>query len=180
MSQRPAAFIVDNFLSADKWQYITDHVNQSNFLSTDSFNEWRDSFYEEIIGWIDERTQEMGIWQDHWKQTIPLYSFINTCPVGFDREVANDGYHMDYGSYVYYIHPQWGDNWGGRLKLRDCEVDTLQPTPNRFVWINPGIWHGIEVTNSNATNNRITVVGWPEGCVENATCDRIINTNTGN
>ena len=102
MSQRPAAFIVDNFLSADKWQYITDHVNQSNFLSTDSFNEWRDSFYEEIIGWIDERTQEMGIWQDHWKQTIPLYSFINTCPVGFDREVANDGYHMD--MFITYIH----------------------------------------------------------------------------
>jgi hypothetical protein len=50
MSQRPAAFVFDNFLSNDKWQYITDHVNQSNFLSTDSFDEWRDSFYEEVIG----------------------------------------------------------------------------------------------------------------------------------
>ena len=51
MSQRSAAFVLDNFLSNDKWQYITDHVNQSNFLSTNQFDEWRDSFYEEVIGW---------------------------------------------------------------------------------------------------------------------------------
>jgi len=180
MSLRSAALIFDNFLSEDKWQHIASHVNESSFLSTDSFKEWRDPFYEEIIDWIDIRSKEFGIWQDHWEHTIPLYSFINTCPVGFDREVANDGYHRDFGGYVYYIHPQWGDDWGGRLKFRDCDVSAIQPKPNRFVWINPGVWHGIEVTNSNATNNRITVVGWPEGCVETVSCDMIINTDTGN
>ena len=78
MSLRSAALIFDNFLSEDKWQHIASHVNESSFLFTDSFKEWRDPFYEEIIDWIDIRSKEVGIWQDHWEHTITLYSFINT------------------------------------------------------------------------------------------------------
>ena len=32
--------------------------------------------------------------------------------------------------------------------------------------VNKKLLHGIEVVNSNATHNRVTIVGWPEGCIE--------------
>jgi len=65
MSTRTAAFVFDNFLSDDKWQYISSYVNQSDFLSTESFAEWRDPFYQKIIGWIDDRAKQIDTWQHH-------------------------------------------------------------------------------------------------------------------
>ena len=63
------------------------------------------------------------------------------------------------------------------MKFKDCDVDKIFPTPNRFVWINPVVWHGIEVVNESAEHNRITVVGWPEGCVEYQNASIKINTS---
>jgi hypothetical protein len=39
------------------------------------------------------------------------------------------------------------------------------------------VWHGIEVVNSSASHNRITIVGWPEGCVEYSNATLTINTS---
>ena len=53
----------------------------------------------------------------------------------------------------------------------------IEPKANRFVWVNPNVWHGIEVVSSLATTNRITVVAWPAGTVEYSAADVILNTN---
>ena len=66
-------------------------------------------------------------------------------------------------------------SWGGHLLFQDCDVDKIEPKPNRFVWINPKVPHGIEVVNDTATHNRITIVGWPEGCVEYPDATQQIN-----
>jgi len=174
---RTAAVILDDFLSVDRWNYITKTVSQSNFLITDEFMEWRDSFYEEVMSFMIERMKQLDIWQDHWDSTIPLWSFINTLPPGIDRESSgnNGGYHSEFGGFVYYIHPTWNTSWGGHLKFKNCDVEKIEPKPNRFVWINPGVFHGIEVVNETAENNRITIVGWPEGCIETSHASQIIN-----
>ena len=52
----------------------------------------------------------------------------------------------------------------------------IEPIPNRFVWVNPKIWHGIEVVDASATTPRISVVAWPTGTVEYAAADLKINT----
>ena len=103
------------------------------------------------------------------------WSFINTLPPNIDRESSGTGYHIDFGGFVYYIHPTWDESWGGNLLFQNCDVDKIEPKPNRFVWINPKVPHGIEVVNDSATHNRITIVGWPEGCIEYPEATQQIN-----
>lgn len=172
---RTAAVVIDNFLAEEKWNYISNTVLSSDFLTTTEFKEWKDNFYNQVIEWIEERSREIDIWKPHWEHTIPMWSYMNSLPPGIDRESAGGGYHTDFGGFVYYIHPSWNESWGGHLKFKDCDVDKIFPTPNRFVWINPVVWHGIEVVNESAEHNRITVVGWPEGCVVTPHATETIN-----
>ena len=61
------------------------------------------------------------------------------------------------------------------MKFKDCDGSIIEPKPNRFVWVNPDVWHGIEVVNDSANTNRITVVAWPSGTVTYPSADVIIN-----
>lgn len=172
---RTAAVVIDNFLSEEKWEVINNSVSSSDFLNSDNFLEWRDTLYNQIIKWIEEKSKELDIWADHWGHTIPMWSFMNSLPPGIDRESSGEGYHTDFGGFVYYAHPSWNSDWGGHLKFKNCDVEKITPTPNRFVWINPAVWHGIEIVNDSAEHNRVTVVGWPEGCVETSHATQTIN-----
>ena len=62
------------------------------------------------------------------------------------------------------------------MKFKDCDVDKVEPKPNRFVWVNPNVWHGIEPVDESANTNRITVVAWPIGTVTYPDATAIINT----
>ena len=90
-------------------------------------------------------------------------------------DAVNGGYHREDGGYIYYAHPDWDSSWGGNLKFKDCDINFLEPTPNRFVWVNPDVWHGIEVVNSNAQTPRVSVVAWPSGTLEYSGASAIIN-----
>jgi hypothetical protein len=63
------------------------------------------------------------------------------------------------------------------LKFKDCEIAEIEPRPNRFVWINENIWHGIGTFNTQALHNRIAVVGWswPHKNIEGVNRTHIIN-----
>ena len=61
------------------------------------------------------------------------------------------------------------------LKFKNSIPDRIEPKSNRFVWVNPNVWHGIEVVNNLANINRITVVAWPAGSIEYDSADIIIN-----
>lgn len=177
MSHRTAAIVIDNFLTNDQWKYIQSNI--SDYLHCNHFLENRDCPYIQTIVWIKEKLKSLDIWRLHWENTIDMWSYINSLPSGIDREVSggNDGYHSEFGGFVYYIHPSWSSNWDGYLKFKNCSLEKIEPKPNRFVWINPAVWHGIEVVNSNASHNRITIVGWPEGCVEYDKATLTINTS---
>lgn len=174
---RTAAIVIDNFLSNDKWIYIQNNLSQ--FMNSSEFIENRETPYPKTLGWIKSELQRIHIWQEHWNSMFDSYSYINSCPPNIDRESSgsNGGFHKEFGGFVYYMHPTWNSSWGGHLKFKDCDVSKIEPKPNRFVWINPAIWHGIEVVNSNASHNRITIVGWPEGCVEYSAASQRINSN---
>ena len=176
MSIRTAAIVIDNFLSSDKWNYIQENLD--SYLHNSEFLENKNFPYDGAISFIKNELKVRDIWRDHWNHTIDMWSYINSLPPEIDRESSggNDGYHSEFGGFVYYIHPSWDSSWGGNLKLKNCDIEKIEPTPNRFVWINPVILHGIEIVNSNASHNRITVVGWPEGCVEYDNATFKINT----
>ena len=87
------------------------------------------------------------------------FSFINTLPPNIDRESSGTGYHIDFGGFIYYIHPTWDSSWGGHLLFQNCDVDKIEPKPNRFVWINPKVPHivGWRPTNKYFILNLIDV-----------------------
>lgn len=172
-----AAIAIDNFLSSGQWETIQSSI--SSHLNS-SYEENRNDLHTQINLWIETKLKELGLWQDAWGSEIKMFSSLNSLPKNIDVESSdpeNGGYHIEDGGYIYYIHPQWESTWGGNLKFKDCDIDKIEPKPNRFVWVNPNIWHGIEVVDSSANTNRVTVVAWPTGTVEYANANVIINTN---
>ena len=173
MSIRTAAIVIDNFLSEDQWSWI--QSNLSDYMNTEEFVENVHEPYKTSIGWIKDKLSSFDFFNEHWNANLDSWSFINTLPPNIDRESSGTGYHIDFGGFVYYIHPTWDESWGGNLLFQNCDVDKIEPKPNRFVWINPKVPHGIEVVNDTATHNRITIVGWPEGCIEYPEATQQIN-----
>ena len=174
-----ASIVIDNFLDSSQWSTIQDGM--SDFLNSSEYSENRNSLNTQIHEWIETKLKSLNLWQDSWKNEIPLFSSINVTPKELNVESSdstNGGYHREQGGYIYYIHPAWTSSWGGNLKFKDCSVAQIEPKPNRFVWVNPNIWHGIEVVNSTASTNRMAVVAWPTGTVQYASADLIINTLT--
>ena len=174
-----AAIAIDNFLDSSKGNTIQAGI--SGYLNDSKYSENRTPLHTEINSWIQAKLTSLNLWQSSWESDVKLFSSINVLPKDINVESGdptNGGYHREHGGYIYYIHPAWTPSWGGNLKFKNCSVDKIEPRPNRFVWINPDIWHGIEVVNSTANTNRVTVVAWPAGTVEYASADLIINTST--
>ncbi len=172
-----AAIAIDNFLDSSKWNYIQSQIG--SYLKASDYSENRNSLQTDINSWIKDKLTGLSLWQNSWDDEVKLFSSLNVLPKDIDVESSdptNGGYHREEGGYIYYIHPEWESSWGGNLKFKDCSVDKIEPKPNRFVWVNPNVWHGIEVVNNTASTNRITVVAWPAGTVEYSSADLIINT----
>ena len=172
-----AAIAIDNFLDSTKWNTIQSGI--IDYLTVSQYSENRTSLHTQINSWVQEKLTSLNLWQSGWENDVKLFSSINVLPKDIDVESSdptNGGYHREEGGYIYYIHPAWESSWGGNLKFKNCSVANIEPKPNRFVWVNPNIWHGIEVVNSTANTNRITVVAWPSGTVEYSRADLIINT----
>ena len=172
-----AAIAIDNFLDSSKWNYIQSQIG--SYLKASNYSENRTSLQTDINSWIKDKLTGLSLWQNSWDDEVKLFSSINVLPKDINVESSdptNGGYHREDGGYIYYIHPEWESSWGGNLKFKDCSVDKIEPKPNRFVWDNSNVWHGIEVVNNTASTNRITVVAWPAGTVEYSSADLIINT----
>ena len=172
-----AAIAIDNFLDSDKWNTIQSGI--SGYLNSSDYSSNRTSLHTQINSWVQEKLTSLNLWQSAWESDVKLFSSLNVLPKDLNVESAdpsNGGFHREKGGYIYYIHPTWDTTWGGSLKLKDCETDKIEPIPNRFVWVNPDVWHGIEVVNNLASNNRITVVAWPSGTVEYPSANLVINT----
>ena len=171
-----AAIAIDNFLDVDKWNNIQSGI--SEYLNSHQYSENRTSLHTQINSWIKEKLMSLNLWQYAWEDDIKLFSSLNVLPKNLNVESAdsaNGGYHREQGGYIYYIHPTWESSWGGNLKFKNCNPDKIEPKSNRFVWVNPNVWHGIEVVNNLSNINRITVVAWPAGSIEYDSADIIIN-----
>ena len=174
-----AAIVIDNFLDSGKWNTIQSGI--SGYVNAPTYSQNRTSLHSDINSWIQGRLVDLKLWKSSWENEVKIFSSLNVLPKDINVESSdptNGGYHREEGGYIYYIHPAWESSWGGNLTLKDCSVDKIAPKPNRFVWVNPDIWHGIEVVNDTASTNRITVVAWPAGTLEYPSADLVINTST--
>ena len=172
-----AAIVIDNFLDSGKWNTIQSGI--SGYVNAPTYSQNRTSLHSDINSWIQGRLVDLKLWKSSWENEVKIFSSLNVLPKDINVESSdptNGGYHREEGGYIYYIHPLWESSWGGNLKLKDCSADKIEPKPNIFVWVNPDIWHGIEVVNDTASTNSITVVAWPSGTLEYSSADLIINT----
>ena len=172
-----AAIAIDSFLDSNKWNTIQSGI--TDYLNASEYSENRTPLHTQINSWIQAKLTSLNLWQSAWESDVKLFSSINVLPKDINVESSdptNGGYHREEGGYIYYIHPSWESSWGGELKFKDCDVASVEPIPNRFVWVNPGVLHGIGVVTSAATTNRITSVAWPNGTVSYPSADLTINT----
>lgn len=69
-----------------------------------------------------------------------------------------------YGSFTFYAHREWGENWGGELLTSDEEKGQgvfLTPVPNRCVLTAPGVRHCVNRVDPAAGDSvRVSVVGF--------------------
>ena len=86
---------------------------------------------------------------------------------------ANESYgniygpHFDNGGYVFYIHPDWGETWDGKLQITNAEVEEyrtgIYAKPNRFIWIDPNTYHNVTTIASDVTHSRVANIGFVGG-----------------
>ena len=172
-----AAIVIDNFLDSGKWNTIQSGI--SGYVNAPTYSQNRTSLHSYINSWIQGRLVDLKLWKSSWENEVKIFSSLNVLPKDINVESSdptNGGYHREEGGYIYYIHPDWNSAWGGNLKLKNCSVANIEPKPNRFVWVNPNVWHGIEAVNDTANTNRITVVAWPSGTLDYAGANLRINT----
>ena len=171
-----AAVVIDNFLDSGEWNTIQNNISTS--LNSSTYLEVMDSLNTQINSWIQAKLTSLNLWQSSWEEDVKNFSAIKSIPKGMDIESGdpvNGGYHREQGGYIYYIHPAWTSSWGGHLKFKDCSVDKIEPKPNRWVWVNPDVWHGIEVVTEPAPTCRVSAVAWPNGTVVYDGADIVIN-----
>lgn len=61
-------------------------------------------------------------------------------------------------STVYYLHENWQDDWGGKLRLQDKNEQwhTIQPNPNRIVLFQSDLLHEV----IQAKHQRLSITAW--------------------
>lgn len=155
-------FVIDNFLPEDVFQSISNKVSRSPQFTIKQWTIWRDDFTKEILDNLYNRCKNNGPWLDHWEETFYKWSDqVAYVHIPNDRLPAG---HMDNGGFVFYVHPRWKKNWGGRFYIEPIKT-FVDPLPNRFLYINPKIPHAVEPLTAKVKTNRMTVVGFPEGTI---------------
>lgn len=156
------AFSIDNFLPEDVFQSISKKVTKLPQFTVKEWSRWRDNFTKDILDRIKERCQKNNLWLDGWDEKFYKWS-DQVCYVYIPSEPF-PGCHLDNGGFILYLHPKWETEWGGRFYIEETK-QFIDPLPNRFVWINPRIPHCVEPLTDKAPNNRMSIVGFPEGTI---------------
>ena len=160
-----SAILIDNFLTQDKFDEISSLVANSPFYEGGQFEEPRDELCSKIINLVLERLREIGLYQHHYQEAAKLFCYNQFRPSNYGHGNIH-GTHVDNGGYVFYIHPHWDEEWGGRLSIFNAieeEYKSIYAKPNRFIWIEPSTLHDISSTSSDTTHSRVTNIAFMGG-----------------
>jgi len=163
-----SAILIDNFLDQDKFNSISSKVAASPQYTSGEFSDVRDDLWEEVTDLVFDRLKEIGLYHLHFIDAIKIsnFSMNQYRPSNYGHGNFN-GPHRDNGSYVFYIHPHWDENWEGKLKITNAVEEEYRTAifakPNRFVWMNPCTLHDISTTSVNAEHARVTNLGFLGG-----------------
>ena len=161
-----SAILIDNFLSEEKFNIISAKVAATSHYINNEFAETKDSLWEEIYQEVFQRLKEIGLYQEHFAESVKIFGYNQFRPANYGHGNMN-GPHFDNGGYVFYIHPHWDENWEGQLKITHAVEEEYQngifAKPNRFIWIDPSTYHDVTNTSIHTTHARVTNVGFLGG-----------------
>ena len=166
------AILIDNFLSENDFSSITEKVVESEYWSNDTLGDYlRDDLWNYVTERVFARCGSIGLYDDRFltdKQNTN-FSYNQFRPANYHHN-GNRGPHVDNGSYVFYIHPEWNEDWDGKLQLVNAENEEykigIYAKPNRFIWMNPSVVHDITPTSPNSTHARVTNLGFMNTCFD--------------
>ena len=163
-----SAILIDNFLDQEKFNIISSKVAEASHYTNGEFADLRDDLWEEVTDLVFERIQEVGLYLHHFAESKKLasFSYNQFRPSNYGHGNMH-GPHRDNGSYVFYIHPHWDENWEGKLKIINAVEEEYRTAifakPNRFIWMNPCTLHDISTTTENTEHARVTNLGFLGG-----------------
>ena len=145
----PNIFLVDNFLPEDIFRNLSEEVKNSEEYSCGFFREVTDNLMLKTQTLVLDRLKEMG------HDIKPRIGHTHFRPAG--DSTTNTRLHCDNGGYVFFIHSDWDSSWEGQLLVDD---QCLFPEPNRFVWINPQVYHRVVPVGLNAEHCRVSNIAF--------------------
>jgi len=163
-----SAILIDNILVEDKFNSISAKVAASSQYTNGEFADVRDELWQEVTGLVFESLKQIGLYHHHFIDAIKIsnFSMNQYRPSNYGHGNFN-GPHRDNGSYVFYIHPHWDENWEGNLKITNAIEEEYRTAifakPNRFIWMNPCTLHDISTTTENTEHARVTNLGFLGG-----------------
>lgn len=156
------AFAIDNFLPEEVFKSISDRITKLPQYTTNQWSRWRDDFTTSILDHMKSEFVLRKIWLEGWDEKFYKWS-DQVCYVYTPNEPF-PGCHVDNGGFILYLHPKWNTEWGGRFYIEETK-EFVDPIPNRLVWVNPRVPHCVEPLTDKAPNNRMSIVGFPEGTI---------------
>lgn len=163
-----SAILIDNFLSQDRFDEISSKVVSAPNYTNGEFADLRDDLWKEVTDIVFERLKEIGLYFYHFEEASKLasFSYNQFRPSNYGHGNMY-GPHKDNGSYVFYIHPHWDENWEGKLKITNAVEEKYKEgifaKPNRFIWMDPHTLHDISTTSKNSEHARVTNLGFLGG-----------------
>jgi len=160
-----SAILIDNFLIQNDFDSLSSKVAASPYYTNGQFEEPRDDLCREARELVLQRLQDIGLYQPHFQEAAQLFGYNQFRPADYGHGNIY-GPHVDNGGYVFYIHPHWDENWGGRLSITNAveeEYKSIYAKPNRFIWIEPSTLHDVSSTSVDAEHSRVTNIAFMGG-----------------
>ena len=160
-----STILIDNFLSASDFNSISSRVVSSEQYYDTKHHDTRDDLWTDVTNLVFNRMREINLYQTHFEEAskIASFSYNQFRPPNYGHGNMY-GPHVDNGSYVLYIHPDWNEDWEGKIKITDAVESKYREgifaKPNRFIWMNPTVKHDISTTSSDAGHARVTNLGF--------------------
>ena len=140
-------------------------MSSSPEYTSGQFEEPRDELCRQARELVLHRLEGIGLYQPHFQEAAQLFGYNQFRPADYGHGNIY-GPHVDNGGYVFYIHPDWDEEWGGRLSITNAEEEeyrNIYAKPNRFIWIEPNTMHDVSSTTSDITHSRVTHIAFMGG-----------------
>lgn len=161
-----SAVLIDNFLPQDQFDALSSKVSTTSQYLNNEFAELKDDLWQETYGLVFNRLKELGMYQVHFEESVKLFGYNQFRPSNYGHGNMY-GPHVDNGGYVFYIHPNWNESWGGQLQIINAEEEEYRngifAKPNRFIWIDPSTLHDVTTTSGNTKHARVANIAFLGG-----------------